>query len=116
MPGCLARVSGRGNSPGSYPNTVTRNNPGLSTYLVGNLVSDTYYFVMTAFNTNGAESVQSNPASKTIPWSLTDPPGLSQCRREPLEWPDHSASRTTPSRARSIICSPCSRNTGFSIH
>ncbi len=56
-----------GTSPGTYPNSVTLNNPGLATYVVANLVPGTYYFVMTAFNTIGAESLQSNPASKTIP-------------------------------------------------
>jgi hypothetical protein len=56
-----------GTSPGSYPNSVTLNNPGLLTYVVDYLVSGTYYFVVTAFNSTGAESGQSNSASKTIP-------------------------------------------------
>ena len=56
-----------GTSPGSYPNSVTLNNPGLTTYVVDNLVSGTYYFVVTALNTLGAESQMSNSASKTIP-------------------------------------------------
>lgn len=56
-----------GTSPGSYPNQVTLNNPGLTTYVVDNLVSGTYYFAVTAFNSTGAESQLSNSASKTIP-------------------------------------------------
>jgi hypothetical protein len=56
-----------GTSPGSYPNQVTLNNPGLTIYVVDNLVAGTYYFVVTAFNTSGAESQASNAASKTIP-------------------------------------------------
>lgn len=36
----------------------------------GRLWPGTYYFVMTAFNSIGADSRQSNPASKTIPQSL----------------------------------------------
>ena len=56
-----------GNSQGSYPNSVTLNNPGLATYVVGNLTSGTYFFVVTSFNTTGAESSRSTSASKTIP-------------------------------------------------
>ena len=56
-----------GTSQGTYPNSVTLNNPGLATYVVGNLVSGTYFFVVTSFNTTGSESSRSNSASKTIP-------------------------------------------------
>jgi hypothetical protein len=56
-----------GTSQGTYPNSVTLNNPGLATYVVGNLVSGTYFFVVTSFNTAGAESARSNSASKVIP-------------------------------------------------
>jgi hypothetical protein len=55
-----------GNSLGTYPSSVTLNNPGLATYVVGNLVPGTYYFVVTALNTAGTESQHSNSASKTI--------------------------------------------------
>lgn len=55
-----------GTSQGTYPNSVTLNNPGLATYVLGNLVSGTYFFVVTSFNTIGTESVRSNSASKTI--------------------------------------------------
>ncbi len=56
-----------GTTPGSYPNSVTVNNPGLASYMVENLVPSTYYFVTTAFNTSGIESEFSNIAQKTIP-------------------------------------------------
>ncbi len=56
-----------GNAQGTYPNSVTLSNPGLATYVVGNLVSGTYFFVVTSFNATGAESSRSNSASKTIP-------------------------------------------------
>jgi hypothetical protein len=55
-----------GTAAGSYPNAVTLNNPGLATYVVGNLAPGTYYFVVTALNSAGAESQFSNMASKTI--------------------------------------------------
>jgi hypothetical protein len=56
-----------GTAQGTYPNSVTLDNPGLATYVVGNLVPGTYFFVVTAFNSAGAESSRSNTASKTIP-------------------------------------------------
>jgi hypothetical protein len=55
-----------GPSAGSYPNSVTLNNAGLSSYVVGNLVPGTYFFAATVFNTAGTESAFSNAASKTI--------------------------------------------------
>jgi len=51
---------------GTYPNSVTLNNPGLTTYVVGNLVPGTYFFVATALNDVGVESTFSAVASKTI--------------------------------------------------
>jgi hypothetical protein len=56
-----------GTSAGNYTSSVTLNNPGLSSYVVGSLVSGTYYFVVTALNSAGVESQFSNMASKTIP-------------------------------------------------
>ncbi len=56
-----------GTSQGAYPNSVTLNNPGLASYVVGNLVPGTYFFVVTSLNASGSESARSNPASKTIP-------------------------------------------------
>jgi hypothetical protein len=55
-----------GTTAGSYPNKVTVNNPGLTSYVVSNLVPGTYYFVVTALSSTGAESQFSNAASKTI--------------------------------------------------
>ena len=55
-----------GNTAGTYPNTITVANPGLSTYVIDNLPSGTYYFVASAYDTAGNESSYSTPASKTI--------------------------------------------------
>jgi hypothetical protein len=55
-----------GPSAGSYPNSVTLNNPGLTSYVVDGLVPGTYFFAATAFNSTGAESSLSNAASKSI--------------------------------------------------
>jgi hypothetical protein len=55
-----------GTSQGSYPNRITINNAGVTTYVVENLSPATYYFVTTAFDSTGAESDYSNVASKTI--------------------------------------------------
>jgi len=51
-----------GLSAGSYPNEIIVDNPGLSSYTVLDLTSNTYYFVMTAVNRSGAESEFSNVA------------------------------------------------------
>jgi hypothetical protein len=56
-----------GNQPGSYPNEITIDNPGITTYVVDSLTSGTWYFTTTAFDSNGLESEFSNGASKTIP-------------------------------------------------
>jgi len=56
-----------GTTPGTYPNSVRIDNPGLTTYVVENLAPGTYEFVSTAFNLAGTESRYSNAASKTIP-------------------------------------------------
>lgn len=53
-----------GTSSGSYPNSVTIDNPGLTTYVVENLVPNTYYFVSTAYNSASIESQFSNEAVK----------------------------------------------------
>jgi hypothetical protein len=55
-----------GDSSGSYSDTVTINNPGLTSYLVENLASSDWYFVMTSFNSSGVESSYSTEVSKTI--------------------------------------------------
>jgi hypothetical protein len=55
-----------GTALGTYPSSVTLSNPGLTSYVVDNLVPGTYYFVATALNSVGVESTFSSPASKTI--------------------------------------------------
>jgi hypothetical protein len=55
-----------GTSPGSYSDTITINNPGLTSYLVEDLASADWYFVMTSFNTTGTESSYSTEVSKTV--------------------------------------------------
>ena len=56
-----------GPTAGNYPNSVTLNNPGLSTYVVESLGSGTYFFAATALSSSGAESALSTTATKTIP-------------------------------------------------
>ncbi len=56
-----------GPAAGNYTSSVTLNNAGLTSYVVGSLVPGTYYFVVTALSSAGAESQFSSVASKTIP-------------------------------------------------
>lgn len=55
-----------GTALGNYSNTVTVDNPGLSSYVVDQLTPATWYFVVTAVSTNGVESDFSNVASKQV--------------------------------------------------
>ena len=55
-----------GTTPGSYPNQITINNPGIASYVVDNLTSNTWYFVSTSFNSTGVESPFSNVATRTV--------------------------------------------------
>jgi len=55
-----------GTSPGNYPNQITINNPGVTTYVVDNLAPNTWYFVSTSLNSSGMESDFSNVATRTI--------------------------------------------------
>ena len=55
-----------GTSPGTYSNTEIINNPGLTSFLIENLASADWYFVMTSFNSSGIESSYSTEISKTI--------------------------------------------------
>lgn len=55
-----------GTTPGSYPNSVTINNPSVSTYIVDNLSAGTYEFVATSFNASGIESRYSGIATKVL--------------------------------------------------
>jgi hypothetical protein len=50
----------------SYTSSITVSNPGLTTYVVGDLPAGTYYFSMTSTATNGAQSSPSAEASTTI--------------------------------------------------
>ena len=55
-----------GMSPGHYSNRVRIDNPSISTYVVENLLPDTYYVVATSFNALGIESTFSNVAEKIV--------------------------------------------------
>ena len=55
-----------GTSPGSYPNRVQVDDAAISSYVVDDLVPDTYYFVATAIKSNGTESSYSNEAVKEV--------------------------------------------------
>jgi len=56
-----------GVAAGNYTTIIDVNNIGITDFTVDNLAGpNTYYFVMTAYNSAGAESVQSNRVSKTI--------------------------------------------------
>ena len=55
-----------GSSAGNYPNRIDLDNPGLSSYVVDNLSSGTYFFVATAVNDLGMESNFSNVAQKVV--------------------------------------------------
>ena len=56
-----------GTSSGSLGTMVQVSNPGISTYVVDNLPSGTWYFAVTAYNSAGAESDRSGEGSKAIP-------------------------------------------------
>jgi hypothetical protein len=55
-----------GKSSGGYSQSVTINNPGITTYVIEDLAPGTYYFVATAFDGAGNESRYSNEGRKTI--------------------------------------------------
>ncbi|MEM8817441.1 MAG: putative Ig domain-containing protein [Pseudomonadota bacterium] len=55
-----------GNGGGSYPQSVTINNPSVSSYVVENLAPGDYEFVATALNAAGFESEFSSPATRTV--------------------------------------------------
>ena len=55
-----------GTSPANYNHTEIINNPGLTSFLIENLASADWYFVMTSFNASGIESSFSSEVSKTI--------------------------------------------------
>ena len=55
-----------GTSPGSLTQQIQVSNVGVTTYDVGNLSSGTWYFVVTAYTADGAQSAPSNVLSHTI--------------------------------------------------
>ena len=55
-----------GTAPGDYSDMVRVDNPGITTYIIDNLLPATYYFVATAINDAGIESLFSNEAIKTV--------------------------------------------------
>jgi len=57
----------RGTTPGNYDETITIDNPSVTTYVVENLAPGTYEFVATAFNVDGRESSFSGSLLVTIP-------------------------------------------------
>ncbi|MGI9203437.1 MAG: putative Ig domain-containing protein [Woeseiaceae bacterium] len=55
-----------GFSEGSYPNQISVDNPGVTSYVVENLAPATYFFVTTSVNSSGVESAFSNVASTSV--------------------------------------------------
>jgi len=55
-----------GKDSGIYDHEISIDNPGITTYVVDNLVPDTYYFAATSFNTSGVESEYSGEAIRTV--------------------------------------------------
>ena len=55
-----------GTSSRDYSHEIHINNPSVTTYVVDNLVPDTYYFAAKSFNSSGVESVYSGEAVRTV--------------------------------------------------
>jgi len=56
-----------GNSTGNYNHRIKVTNPGLTEFVIENLVvNSTYYFAVTAINSTGIESDYSNEVIRTI--------------------------------------------------
>ena len=51
---------------GTYTRRISIDNPGISTYVINNLLPDTYYVVARAFNASGVLSSYSNEAVITV--------------------------------------------------
>ena len=63
-----------GTATGNYPTIINIPNPAALTFMVDNLtVDETYYFVGTAYNTDGIESRYSNEAVKTVEAAFKKP-------------------------------------------
>lgn len=56
-----------GTSAGALTQVIQLANPGVSSYVLGNLSSGTYYFAVTAYSSSGAESARSGVGSKVVP-------------------------------------------------
>jgi hypothetical protein len=57
-----------GTSLGTFNSVITINNVGITSFMIDNLpAGKTYYFVVTAFDSNGKESNYSAVGTKTIP-------------------------------------------------
>ena len=50
----------------NYSHEIHINNPGMTTYVVDNLVPDTYYFAAKSFNSSGVQSEYSGEAVRTV--------------------------------------------------
>ena len=55
-----------GTNSGIYDHEISIDNPGTTTYLVENLVPNTYYFAATSLNSAGVESEYSGEAVRTV--------------------------------------------------
>jgi hypothetical protein len=55
-----------GKSSRTYDHEIHIGSPSITTYVVDNLVPDTYYFAATSFNSSGVESEYSGEAVRTV--------------------------------------------------
>ncbi|MEP7311179.1 MAG: putative Ig domain-containing protein [Pseudomonadota bacterium] len=55
-----------GNDPNSLTSSIQITNPGLTTYVIGNLGAGTHYFAIASYTADGVESAMSGVGSKTI--------------------------------------------------
>lgn len=55
-----------GKDSGTYDHEISIDNPGITTYVVDNLVPDTYYFAATSFSFTGVESAYSGEAVRIV--------------------------------------------------
>ena len=55
-----------GTSPSALTQTIQVANAGLTSYVVENLSPGTYYFAVRAYTSGGAESANSNVATKIV--------------------------------------------------
>lgn len=55
-----------GTSSGNYDHEIRLDNPSMTTYVVENLVPDSYYFAAKSFNTSGVDSDYSGEAIRTV--------------------------------------------------